>query len=76
VQGLLRGGAAWVSVPATIRELMGSEADVGADDGAGHDERIIAASLNSMTGSALELENTKVRKTPSWPRSWANFSTL
>ena len=29
-----------------------------------------------LKGAAKDWAFTKVRKTPSWPRSWANFSYL
>ena len=30
----------------------------------------------ATTAAAAEAEEAQVRKTPSWPRSWANFSLL
>jgi hypothetical protein len=37
---------------------------------------IAAAEEASAARAAAQREETQVRKTPSWPRSWANFSLL
>jgi hypothetical protein len=48
-----------------IRILVCAETEAGVD--------INVASLEGSSDFHLE---AKVRKTPSWPRSWANFSLL
>ena len=58
-KGLLADGSTWSQVPGSVRQLMGLGAGAEVETGAGVDDRIIAASLNSMTGTAGEMENTK-----------------
>ena len=55
--------------PARVREIYLSL-------GPEYRKVIIEPELSSAVRGLTSEEDAKVRKTPSWPRSWANFSLL
>jgi hypothetical protein len=59
----------WKGIPEIIREHLQGEDGGGAT---GVEDRLITASIESIDAVGAD----KVRRTPSRPRNWANFSLL
>jgi hypothetical protein len=72
-QAALAAGAAEEVAAA---KALGDGAKAAGDKGDKDWERYAKAAKAALTKAATALKEAQVRKTPSWPRSWANFSLL